>query len=74
MASPPRRRPPSTSDASRDVLAAPCPDEAFDDIDVYVAMGTYRDRSVMIGIDDEDDRAIAVDPDTCEIVAEAPLP
>jgi hypothetical protein len=61
--------------SNRDVLAPPCGDDAFDDdIDTYVATGTYRDRSVMIGIDDEDDRAIAVDPVTCEIVAEAPLP
>jgi hypothetical protein len=57
-----------------DVLDRTCGDAALDDIDMYVAMGTYRDRSVIIGIDDEDDRAIAVDPDTCEIVAEAPLP
>jgi hypothetical protein len=59
---------------SRAALAPPCPDAAFDDIDTYVAMGTYRDRSVVIGIDVEDDLAIAVDSDTCEIVAEAPLP
>jgi hypothetical protein len=57
-----------------DVPARPCSDAEFDDIDTYVALGTYLDRSVVIGIDDEDDRAIAVDPDTCEIVAEAPLP
>ena len=62
------------NDPNRDVLARPCNDEAFDDIDTYVAIGTYRDRSVLIGIDDDDDRAFAVDPDTCEIVAEAPLP
>jgi hypothetical protein len=62
------------NDPNRDVLARPCRDEAFDDIDTYVAIGTYRDRSVLIGIDDDDDRAIAVDPETCEIVAEAPLP
>lgn len=63
------------NDPDHDVLARPCTDAAFDDvIDSYVATGTYRDRTVTIGIDDEDDRAIAVDPDTCEIVAEAPLP
>ena len=62
------------NDPNPDVLARPCSDDAFDDIDTYVAMVTYRDRSVLIGIDDEDDRAFAVDADTCEIVAEAPLP
>ena len=59
---------------NRDVVARPCSDDAFDDIDTYVAFGTYRDVSVVIGIDDDADRAIAIDPDTCEIVAEAPLP
>jgi hypothetical protein len=61
-------------DVNRDTLAAPCPGEAFDDIDEYVAMVTYRSRQVMIGIDIDGERAIAVDPETCEIVAEAPLP
>jgi hypothetical protein len=59
---------------NHDVVARPCSDDAFDDIDTYVAFGTYRDVSVVIGIDDDADRAIAIDPDTCEIVAEAPLP
>jgi hypothetical protein len=55
------------------VLTPPCADGVFDDIDTYVATGTYRGRAVVIGVDDQDERAIAVDPDTCEIVAEAPL-
>jgi hypothetical protein len=59
---------------ARDTLARPCPDEAFDDIDTYIAMGTYLGRPVLVGIDDERERAFAVDPDTCTIVAEAPLP
>jgi hypothetical protein len=58
----------------RDTLARPCPDEAFDEIDTYVAVGTYLGRPVVVGIDDERGRAFAVDPDMCEIVAEAPLP
>ena len=61
-------------DANRDDLSTSCAGETFDDIDEYVAMVTYRGRPVMIGIDADDERAIAVDPDTCEIVAEAPLP
>lgn len=61
-------------DGDRDALTAPCAGDSFDDIDEYVAMVTYRGRHVMIGIDADDERAIAVDPDTCEIVAEAPLP
>ncbi|HEX6658343.1 MAG TPA: hypothetical protein VF065_09700 [Ilumatobacter sp.] len=62
-------------DTSRDIFARPCADDTFDDIDSYVATGTYRGRSVVIGIDDDvDGRAIAVDPNTCELVAEAPLP
>jgi hypothetical protein len=60
-------------DTSRAALTPPCADDAFADIDTYVATGTYRGRSVVIGIDDQDERAIAVDPDTCEVVAEAPL-
>ena len=62
------------NDLGRDTLARPCRDEAFDEIDLYVAMGTYLGRPVVIGIDDERGRAFAVDADTCEIVAEAPLP
>jgi hypothetical protein len=62
------------NDLERDTLARPCLDEAFDEIDMYVAMGTYLGRPVVIGIDDEGERAFAVDADTCEIVAEAPLP
>jgi hypothetical protein len=61
-------------DANRDDLSTSCAGESFEDIDEYVAMVTYRGRQVMIGIDNDDERAIAVDPDTCEIVAEAPLP
>jgi hypothetical protein len=62
------------NDTSRATLSRPCPDEAFDDIDSYVAMGMYRELLVIIGIDDDDERAIAVDPATCEVVAEASLP
>jgi hypothetical protein len=61
-------------DTSREVIARPCPDDTFDDVDSYVAAGTYRGRAVVIGIDDDIERVIAVDPDTCEIVAEASLP
>jgi hypothetical protein len=64
------------SDTSRGVLTPPCAGDALEDIDThvaYVATGTYRGRSVVIGVDDQDERAIAVDRDTCEIVAEAPL-
>lgn len=46
----------------------------LESIDEYVATGTYRGRTVVIGIDAERGRAIAVDPETCAIVAEAPLP
>ncbi|HEX4981093.1 MAG TPA: hypothetical protein VFV63_05315 [Ilumatobacteraceae bacterium] len=59
---------------TRDDLSTSCAGQTFDDIDEYVAMVTYRGRPVMIGIDADDERAIAVDPDTCEIVARAPLP
>ncbi|HWM22419.1 MAG TPA: hypothetical protein VNO51_22200 [Ilumatobacteraceae bacterium] len=61
-------------DDTRGVIARPCPDDTFDDVDSYVATGTYRGRAVVIGIDDDVERVIAVDPDTCEIVAEASLP
>lgn len=62
------------NDLERDTLARPCREAEFDEIDTYVATGTYLGRPVVIGIDDERGRAFAVDPDTCEIVAEAPLP
>ena len=61
-------------DSSRNEIARPCPDDTFDAVDSYVATGTYNGRAVVIGIDDDAERAIAVDPDTCEVVAEASLP
>jgi hypothetical protein len=58
---------------TRDHLIPPCAGEESDGIE-YVATGTYRGEPVVIGIDAEREGAIAVDPDTCQIVAEAPLP
>ncbi|MGH9132881.1 MAG: hypothetical protein ACRDZZ_03030, partial [Ilumatobacteraceae bacterium] len=61
-------------DQNRDVFARPCAGSEFDGIDEYVATATYRGRPVLIGIDTGRQYAFAVDPGTCEVVAEAPLP
>jgi hypothetical protein len=58
---------------TRDALIPSCAGEESDGIE-YVATGTYRGEPVVIGIDAEREGAIAIDPDTCQIVAEAPLP
>ena len=58
--------------ADNDVTVV-CVGDELDGIE-YLASATYRDRLVVIGIVDARDRAFAIDPDTCEIVAEAPLP
>jgi hypothetical protein len=58
---------------TRDALIPSCAGEESDGIE-YVATATYRGEPVVIGIDAEREDAIAVDPDTCQVVAEAPLP
>ena len=55
----------------RDVPVPSCAAEVSAAIE-YVVTGTYRGRQVVIGIDD--DHVSAIDPNSCEIVAEASLP
>ena len=60
-------------DGADNAVTVSCVGDELEGIE-YLAIGTYRDRAVVIAIVVERERALAIDPDTCEIVAEAPLP